>query len=170
VERKITQHLKSMRIIIVAAMLSQTACHQDDKLASKFGESLNANRAAIGLPIVPSGWNARVNGKNVDFTNPHSNEGEPRRTYKRIEFRDDGSIVWEVDEFLSGKSFVTKDGEIKEGVLTYYFYPQKGTNDGHWKCEVISQEFSSEGTQKSLDLKDADKVLSKWGLSRTNDK
>ena len=152
-------------IVIIAVLLA--GCGKTPP--PKFAQESNAKRKVIGLPLILNGWenyNKEFNDREAAWRIPSDNDRVPRHSGKKVLY-ESGSWALEQDYYYSGKTFPSLDPdagtESEEVVVSYAFLVRSGYPLG-WTCHYHGPT----NFMTTISLKDAESILSSWGLTRLN--
>jgi hypothetical protein len=134
-----------------------------------FGYAYNIKRQELGIPLIPAGWTYTSRGSNIlSWDNPlfqvAEKAGTPIYKDKYITFTENG-IIEEVDAYFSGKLYVSPDPDMNmmaEQIIVRYNYKIAAEGGNPWEWAVLCGPDAGKGSN----LKDVERILSKWGLQR----
>ncbi len=162
-----------IKIVSISMIVFLCSCEQK---IYKYGFEFNGIREEIGLPILSETWRLYKSG--VDFNkrefliyvNPDVSKSKNTPLYysKNITYTND-TIICEVDTYLSGETYTTIDGEMKESLIASYYFVndtlEKKEHSIGWNYKIFS---SSENDTYGMNLTEeqADSILVSWKLKK----
>jgi hypothetical protein len=147
---------------VLMLFLALTHCSEP-----RFGREFNADREHRGLPRIPEHWvTGNVWSGETQWLAPtvDQDDSQPSHWGKKVAYQD-GKRQWEEDYYRSGRIFdgsmIDPDcGPIAEEMIIHYDYTREADP---WRCHVISDRYDG---LTAVELKQAEKILASWGLSR----
>lgn len=160
-------------LVLAAIFLGLCGCHLPKP---RYDPAFNPERKKIGLESLPAGWLPMSVDK--DFTVwrvPEIKKGQPQLQTITPTY-DKDRLLNEVDEYYSGRTFNTFDGNDFEWLhIGYYFVKEKIGDDTvkGWHCVYNGPFFAQDKKDTAapvhhgvteISLPQADSILRKWGL------
>jgi hypothetical protein len=148
------------------------------KYEAKYGLEYNEQRKKIGLPLLEAGWKlSTVLEDHTSYTNPDDDiyrEKKQAFHWSKSIYYKKGELTKEYDTYIGPGTYTTiEDGTFDEEIRISYYYKVDSVSGGYkkgWVCTLLDQ--STAGSinfeKRNITLKEAEKILKRWGIERLN--